>query len=193
MYRAAAYPVVDFANQQDVYRKHVPAVSAVKSLIDTSAPSSSARLDEWRKRVAHDHRMRQALASDNDWQMRQPEKNYAQFRKPGASEFKDEFVPTPSAADQPSGETDLVKAPKPLLQIMRARKLVHPQNSHKETKSSAHAANSLKPLTGAERNRFDGKGGVDVHEHGRDIDSDSDSGCVDEHVEAEAEDNEEEE
>jgi hypothetical protein len=216
MYRPfpAPNPVVDFANQQDAYRKHLSAVASAKSLIDTSPPRPNPRLEVWRKRVARERRMRQALAGENDRQVRQTERSHAQSRKAVIlpSEFEDDFIPEDWIAELPRVDADLAKAPKPLLQIKRTLKLVQPQNSRKETKSSVHPVRLLKPLVVSERIRFDGTGELEVLQQetpveegfGDDWDDsdesegpasngDSDSGSIEEHVEAEAEDNEEEE
>jgi hypothetical protein len=222
MYRALppACPVIGVANQQDEYRKHLSAASSAKSVIDTSAPPPNPRLAAWRKRIARERRMREALEVENGRQMRKTEKNQAQSRTafPAREDFEDTSAAGDWIEDLPKVEAQLaMKHPQPLLQIRQPPKVVHPKNGHKDPRSAKVGSNVVKPITSSERIQFGAQGEIEVAREGdfdddwettdtslcnqserddesrSDDESESDGGDVCEHCEAEAEDNEEEE
>jgi hypothetical protein len=163
MYRAlpCPNPVIELANQQDAYRKHLSAVSNARSVIDTSAPPLNRRLAVWRKRLSHERRMRQALEIENQRKVRQSRPPLS-----NCEDFEDDFEPDDWIGDLPNVAAELSEkvAPPALLHKKLSPKVFQPKNGQKERRPSSRPAETVKSLSTSERIRFGGKGEIEVEE-----------------------------
>jgi hypothetical protein len=142
--------------------------------------------------MAHDGRLRQAATKDNDRQIRPTELNQTQSRITHTQEleYEEGFVPDDKVSDHPNVEAELARGPTSLLLLKNIGRLVQPR-AH-ETKSSARTNDLVK----SEPICKDAKNEVEAVGDASDADFDENWGQsegVEEHVEADSEDNEEEE
>jgi hypothetical protein len=171
MHRALpkAHSSIDCKNPQDAHRKQF------------SSFTPNHRLELWRRRMTGDPRRRQT-GNENGRHTRHNDlkRTSACIQEPEV----EDFVPDSWIGALPSVEAEFAHGPTPLLQLKNSGKLVQPRAQ--EAKSSARSNEPVKSEVKEE---------IKVVEEEEECTCDEDWGhsdMVEEHVEADSEDNEEE-